>query len=236
LSKVTDDVIGIESDDLGNRWLYSDGADELLFTENETNNELLFGGENRTPFVKDGINSYVVEGRPDAINPAKAGTKAAAQFVLDIPAGESRIVRLRLSDIEMARPSDAFKDFEATFDKRIAEADEFYSATIPADLSDDAKNVQRQAFAGMLWSKQYYHYVVRDWLDGDNAMPKPPRGRKDGRNSDWGHLYNADIVSMPDKWEYPWYAAWDLAFHCIPLAIIDAEFAKEQLVLMLREW
>ncbi len=129
-----------------------------------------------------------------------------------------------------------FADFDKIFDTRIAEANEFYESISAGYLSDDAKSVQRQAFAGMLWSKQFYHYVVRDWLAGDPAMPKPPASRLEGRNSDWQHLYNSDVISMPDKWEYPWYAAWDLAFHCIPLAIVDAEFAKEQLILMLREW
>ncbi|MEO6655785.1 MAG: glucosidase [Pyrinomonadaceae bacterium] len=236
LHKIKDDVIGMECSDLGKRWLYCDGSNDLLYTENETNNERLFAGENRTPYVKDGINDYVVSGKLDAVNPAQVGTKAAAQYVLEVPAGESVTIRLRLSDQTLARSSDAFKGFDKAFDQRIAEADEFYSNIVPAGLSADARNVQRQAFAGMLWSKQFYHYVVRDWLKGDAAMPPPPETRKDGRNHDWTHLYNADIISMPDKWEYPWYAAWDLAFHCIPLAIVDSDFAKEQLVLMLREW
>ncbi len=236
MHKVKDDVIGMECSDLGKRWLYCDGSNQLLFTENETNTERLFAHENPTPYVKDGINNYVVDGRTDLVNPAQIGTKAAAQFVLEVPAGESVTIRLRLSDQNLAKSSDAFKGFDKTFANRIAEADEFYSSIVPANLSDDARNVQRQAFAGMLWSKQFYHYVVGDWLEGDKAIQPPPDGRKDGRNHDWTHLYNADIVSMPDKWEYPWYAAWDLAFHCIPLAMVDSDFAKEQLVLMLREW
>ncbi len=231
-----DDLIGIECKDLGKRWLYCEKSNELLFTENETNNERLFGGENRTPYVKDGINNYVVNGRSDAINPAQVGTKAAAHYNLDVPAGGSVMIRLRFTDQEIGKLSDAFKGFDKIFADRISEADTFYDAFAPADLSDDAKRVQRQAFAGMLWSKQFYHYVVRDWLEGDPAFTKPPASRLTGRNSDWTHLYNADIISMPDPWEYPWYAAWDLAFHCIPLALVDSEFAKEQLILMLREW
>jgi hypothetical protein len=236
LHKVMDNIIELECNALGKRWLYCDGSNELLFTENETNNERLFAGENRTPYVKDGINNYVVNGSSDSVNPAQAGTKAAARYVLNVAAGKSVTIRLRLSDQEFARSSDAFKGFDKTLDKRIAEANNFYSTIVPEGLSEDAKNVQRQAFAGMLWSKQFYHYVIGDWLNGDEAVPPPPDGRKGGRNHDWTHLYNADIISMPDKWEYPWYAAWDLAFHCIPLAIVDSDFAKEQLVLMLREW
>ncbi|MGQ0543618.1 MAG: MGH1-like glycoside hydrolase domain-containing protein [Blastocatellia bacterium] len=249
-------AIEISEPELGMRWLYFDGDAELLFTENETNNELLFGSENRTPYVKDAINEYLVRGRADAVNPEQCGTKAAANFQMNVPANSEAIVRLRLSDKDFSSKDaktqkknqknnsafrhlggeNAFIDFDAIFTQRIKEADEFYSDIIPADLSDDAKNVQRQAFAGMLWSKQYYHYVVKDWLDGDSALPKPPAARLQGRNHDWPQLYNADVISMPDKWEYPWYAAWDLAFHCIPLAIVDSEFAKEQLMLMLREW
>ncbi len=236
LHKVKDNVIELESGDLGKRWLYCDGPNELLFTENDTNTERLFGAANRTPYVKDGINNYVVNGSSEAVNPAQVGTKAAARYVLNVAAGKSVTIRLRLSDQELTKSSNVFKGFDKTFDQRIAEANDFYSTIIPDGLSDDAKNVQRQAFAGMLWSKQFYHYVVGDWLNGDTAVPPPPDGRKSGRNHDWPHLYNADIISMPDKWEYPWYAAWDLAFHCIPLALVDAEFAKEQLVLMLREW
>ena len=236
-------AIELNEESLGKRWLHCDGSPELLFTENETNNERLYGSPNRTPHVKDAINNYVVAGKSDAVNPAQTGTKAAANYQLTVPAGEEVIIRLRLTDkdpsgkvAKTAKKTGPFDDFDTTFAKRIQEADEFYAALVPADLSDDARNVQRQAFAGMLWAKQYYHYVVRDWLNGDPAMPKPPDTRLEGRNSHWQHLFNADVVSMPDKWEYPWYAAWDLAFHCIPLALVDAEFAKEQLILMLREW
>ncbi len=237
-------VIEIECPRYGKRWLYAEGDAELLFTENETNNERLYGAPNRTPFVKDGINDYIVNGRTEAVNPELRGTKAAANYKLKVAAGSEVTLRFRLSDRRFSRKDAkrqslgdaAFDDFDEIFAQRIVEADEFYAGIIHDDLSDDAKSVQRQALGGMLWSKQYYHYVVKDWIEGDPAMPPPPDARRNGRNNHWHHLYNSDIISMPDKWEYPWYAAWDLAFHCIPLAIIDAEFAKEQLILMLREW
>ncbi|MEP6787683.1 MAG: glucosidase [Acidobacteriota bacterium] len=239
-----ENTIEIDEPSLGKRWLHCDGAPELLFTDNETNNERIYGAPNHTPYVKDAINNYVVNGQMDAVNPAKKGTKAAANYHLSVPAGEEVTVRLRLTDKDLShreakakkKNGTAFYDFDSVFTTRIAEADEFYAPLIAAGLSDDARNVQRQAFAGMLWSKQYYRYIVRDWLAGDPAMPKPPDSRLEGRNSHWEHLFNADVISMPDKWEYPWYAAWDLAFHCVPLALVDAQFAKEQLILMLREW
>ena len=179
-----------------------------------------------------------MHGRAGAVNPARTGTKAAAHYALTVPAGESVSVRLRFSprgpeDVAEASPFAAFDD---TMAARQREADEFYATVIPPDLTDDARAVMRQSLAGLLWSKQYYHYVVKTWLEGDPAQPAPPPERRHGRNAQWGHLFNADVISMPDKWEYPWYAAWDLAFHCVPLALVDAEFAKEQLVLMLREW
>ncbi len=221
----------------GNRYLYCENASELLFTRNESNHERLYGSSNAAPFVKDGINDFVVNQNQAAVNPAKIGTKAAAQYVSQIPAGESVTVRLRLSNQEPKKLKKPFdKKFEKIFADRKKEADDFYSEIIPQSLSDDAKNVMRQAFAGMLWSKQFYNYTVKEWLEGDLAQPKPPEERKQGRNSEWTHLFNADVISMPDKWEYPWYAAWDLAFHCIPLALVDSDFAKEQLLLMLREW
>ncbi len=241
-----ENTLEINSDHIGRKRLYCDGKPELLFTENETNNHRLYNSDNKTPYVKDGINDYVVDGRKDAVNPALKGTKAAAYYRLKIPGGGESVIRLRLTDkiFEAEKPSKgprantskAFKDFENVFKKRIAEADEFYAELAPQHLSDDAKAVQRQAFAGMMWSKQFYHYVVRDWLSGDDAMPPPSPARFSGRNHEWTHLYNADVISMPDKWEYPWYAAWDLAFHCIPLALVDPDFAKQQLILMLREW
>jgi hypothetical protein len=220
---------------MGRRWLHCHGSPELLFAENETNNRKLFGAANFTPYVKDGINDYIVHGAREVVNSEHTGTKAAAHYQLSIAGGESQVIVLRLTNSDLAG-KDAFADFEQVFGLRQKEADEFYRTLIPQDLSPDAQNVMRQGFAGMLWSKQYYHYVIKDWLHGDPGFPPPPEQRKHGRNHEWIHLYNADVISMPDKWEYPWYAAWDLAFHCIPLALLDPEFAKEQLILMLREW
>jgi len=217
------------------RWLHCEGSPELLFTENETNARRLFGTENRTSFVKDGINDHVVQGVKAAVNPEQLGSKAAAHYRLSLGSGETLVIRMRLADSDF-KATNAFDDFDKTFVLRLREADEFYATVIPQDLSADAQNVMRQGFAGMLWSKQFYHYVVKDWLPGDPDNPRPPEERRKGRNHQWAHLYNADVISMPDKWEYPWYAAWDLAFHCIPLALVDPDFAKEQLVLMLREW
>jgi len=226
-------AIEAEHAQLGRRWLACEGDPMLLFTDNDTNAARLWGTPNAKPYVKDGINDYLVEGRKDAVNPDGVGTKASAHYRLLIPAGRSAVVRLRLSDA----PGAAFgHDFEATFTRRIREADEFHATLAPAALSDDARSVMRQAFAGLLWSKQFFHYDVKRWLDGDPAGPPPAASRRQGRNREWEHLYNDDVVSMPDKWEYPWYAAWDLAFHTIPLALVDPEFAKGQLLLFLREW
>jgi Glycosyl hydrolase family 63 C-terminal domain len=227
-------VIELTHPSFGNRWLHCEGSPELLFTENETNAHRLWGADNSTPYVKDGINDYVVQGMSGAVNPRHSGTKAAAHYQLTLGPDESAVVRLRLSDSELK--NEAFESFETIFRQRNHEADEFYSKVIPHDLSDDARNVMRQGFGGMLWSKQFYHYVIQQWLDGDPGQVPPPSERKKGRNHDWPHLYNADVISMPDKWEYPWYAAWDLAFHCVPLALVDSDFAKEQLILLLREW
>jgi hypothetical protein len=221
----------------GERWLYLQHKPELLFTHNETNTERLFGVENGYRYVKDGINDFIVHGDRSAVNPEKVGTKAAGHYQLEIGAGESINIKLRLTDGAFNGKSDPFDaDFDRVFLWRQQEADEFYAQVIPNDLSLDGKNVMRQAVAGLLWSKQFYHYVTRDWLSGDPAQPAPPSERLKGRNSDWGHLYNADVISMPDKWEFPWYASWDLAFHCVPLAVVDSDFAKEQLVLLIREW
>lgn len=232
--KKSPDSIELTDPYYGQRWLYVDGSPELLFTENETNNRKLYGTNNVTPYVKDGINQYVVHGDNTAVNPKQEGTKAAAKYVLSIPAGETKTVRLRLTNNKETDPFG--KAFAKTFEARKSEADEFYETVIPGEASDDSKQVMRQALSGMLWSKQFYYYVVDQWLKGDPGQPVPPNGRIHGRNHEWAHLYNADVISMPDKWEYPWYAAWDLAFHCVPLAIVDSDFAKEQLVLMLREW
>jgi hypothetical protein len=222
---------------IGKYFLFCENANELLFCENNTNKQRLFNAENETLFVKDGINNYIVHGDKTAVNHAKIGTKAAANYLLEIEGGEEKVIRLRLTQNSKFKiQNSAFKDFDKIFVQREKEADEFYAQIIPSNLSEDAQDVMRQAFAGMLWSKQFYYYDVEKWLDGDSAQPKPAEERKEGRNHEWRHLNNADIISMPDKWEYPWYAAWDLAFHCIPLALVDAEFAKEQLILMLREW
>jgi hypothetical protein len=222
----------------GKRWLYCEGNPEPLFTENETNNLRLFAADNASSHVKDGINDYVVHGSKEAVNAEGSGTKAAGHYRLKIGPGQNTVVKLRLTDKEMAsaasRPFSA--SFDLTFAERRREADEFYATVTPPSLTADAKNVMRQSIAGILWSKQFYHYDVKQWLAGDFGNPLPPPERQNGRNHDWPHLYNGDVISMPDKWEYPWYAAWDLAFHCIPLALVDADFAKEQLGLMLREW
>src|SRR6266705_2989958 len=222
----------------GHRWLFCNGVPELLFTENETNTRRLYNYENGTRHAKDGINDYVVHGAKDAVNPAKAGTKAAAHYPLTLGPGETKTIKLRLTDLEIPpENSDPCNGkFDATFDERKREADEFYDSVTPEHISEDAKAVMRQALGGLLWSKQFYYYDMGSWLKGDPAEPPPPAERLNGRNSQWSHLYNDDIISMPDKWEYPWYAAWDLAFHCVPLAIVDSDFAKDQLVLLLREW
>jgi hypothetical protein len=227
-------VIAAEHPTLGRRWLACDGQPELVFTENETNRARVFGTPNATPYVKDAFHAWLVDGLRDAVNPARTGTKAAAHYRLEIPAGVTVVTRLRLSDTRPA--AQTFDAFETTFAARRREADEFYAGVVPDTLSADARSVMRQALAGMLWTKQWYHFEVRRWLDGDPTQPAPPPERRHGRNAEWTHLYNDDVVSMPDKWEYPWYAAWDLAFHMIPLALVDSDFAKDQLVLFLREW
>jgi hypothetical protein len=221
----------------GRRWLYFEGSPELLFTENETNFKKLFEVENGAPCVKDGINDYIVNGIRTAVSAEHRGTKGSAHYEMEIDAGQNVTVRLRLTNLDFsAGSSSVFDGFERIFFLRKREADEFYASIIPQALSADARNVMRQGFAGMLWSKQFYHYVIKDWLEGDPGNPPPPKERLNGRNREWPHLYNADVISMPDKWEYPWYAAWDLAFHCIPLALVDPDFAKEQLTLLVREW
>jgi len=226
----------------GKRWLFAEGEPELLFTNNETNTERLYEQKNRTPYVKDAFHRYVVGGERAAVNPAMRGTKAAAHYASEIPAGKAWTLRLRLMDRDPAdssEPSGQFfgPEFDAAFHERQKDADEFYDARAGGPgLSEDALLVQRQAFAGLLWSKQSYHYDVRRWLAGDSTQPAPDPGRRFGRNHDWTNLYNSDVISMPDKWEYPWYAAWDLAFHCVAMALIDPQFAKEQLILFLREW
>ncbi|UOQ79068.1 glucosidase [Hymenobacter sp. 5516J-16] len=210
-----------------------ESAPELLFCDNETNRQRLYGTPNGGAYCKDGINDYLLQGNHAAVNPARQGTRAAAHYTLTIPAGQHQVVRVRLAAPELAEP---FADFAVIVRQRQAEADEFYQH-LQTDLSSpDARNVQRQALAGMLWSKQFYYYDVAQWLKGDPASSPPPEDRRHNRNHTWPHLNNADIISMPDKWEYPWYAAWDLAFHCIPLAMVDAEFAKDQLRLLTQDW
>ncbi|MCC7421608.1 MAG: glucosidase [Planctomycetaceae bacterium] len=228
---------------LGERYLYADGSATLLFTENETNNDRIFGVPNRTPYVKDGIHECVVHGRADAVNPEKFGTKAAAHYSISVKSGECQTIRLRLTDVAPAEFSagngHGSSPFGTRFDEllqaRKREADEFYRTVIPGSLDADAANVMRQALAGMLWSKQFYHYDVDKWLEERGSDPFKPDRRVAPRNDHWHHMYNGDIISMPDKWEYPWYAAWDLAFHVLALSLVDNDFAKGQLKLMLRE-
>ncbi|MBF2063591.1 MAG: glucosidase [Calothrix sp. C42_A2020_038] len=224
------DVVYASHPSLGERWFFCNDCKEFLFTENETNSERLFGTSNKSPYVKDGINNYIVNGDKDAIN-NQTGTKVSAHYEITLGAGESKTIYLRLSDQKVAQYG---ADFNRIFDARRQEADEFYQRISPKNCSQDARNVQRQAFAGLLWTKQYYHYVIEDWLKGDATQPVPQR--YNARNQEWIHLFNDDIISMPDKWEFPWYAAWDLAFHVIPLAMIDPDFAKLQMDRFTREW
>ncbi|MGI8673493.1 MAG: MGH1-like glycoside hydrolase domain-containing protein [Luteitalea sp.] len=219
----------------GARYVCFDQAPPLLFTENETNTRRLFGASDGPRFAKDAIDDCVVHGRRDAVNPDATGSKAAAHHVLVLAAGAEHTVRVRFTP-HPPDGRDPFGDFATVMTERHAEADAFYATIIPSSLSADQARVMRQGFAGLLWTKQYYHYDIATWLRGDPLQPPPPPTRGEVRNGSWTHLYNADVISMPDKWEYPWYAAWDLAFHCVPLAQVDAEFAKSQLVLMLREW
>ncbi len=202
---------------------------DFLFTENETNNQRLYGVANATPYVKDGINDYVVNGIEKAVNPQRCGTKAAIHYVLQVPAGGSVTVKLRLTN---RKTTDPFNNFDDIITAQIKAADHFYAA-LQTTQNEDAGMVQRQAWAGMLWSKQFYYYNVNQWLTGDEGEPPPPASRQKGRNNDWKQFMSADIISMPDKWEYPWFAAWDLAFHCIAFATIDPDFAKRQLLLLL---
>ncbi len=232
LRAVGDAAVGIEPVELGMTRLYFDGTAELLFTENESNAARLWNRE-ESGYFKDGFHEHIIESRHDRVNPAKTGTKAGAWHQATIPSGEKIELRVRLSRRSRQAP---FGDFEQALSLRRAEADDFYAELQKDMASADEQRVQRQAFAGMIWNKQFYHLDIPRWLAGDPGQSPPSPERKRGRNSEWGNLNNADIVSMPDKWEYPWYASWDLAFHCIPFALIDAEFAKHQLVLLTREW
>jgi hypothetical protein len=228
---------------LGERYLYCQGEASLLFTENETNTQRIFGQPNRSPYVKDGINDHVVHGRDGVVNPDKTGTKVAAHYRVTIGPGESRVIRLRLCDRAPAAlaqgngtgGSPFGSRFEEVLQARREEADEFYKAIIPASLDADAANVLRQALAGMLWSKQFYFYDVDKWLEERGCHPLRATGKQGPRNDGWHHMYNGDVISMPDKWEYPWYAAWDLAFHVLALTLVDPDFGKQQLRMMLRE-
>ncbi|CBK40890.1 conserved protein of unknown function [Nitrospira defluvii] len=228
-------IVEFDHEYYGPRRLLCEGGPDLLFTENETNTRRLYGDVDGARYVKDGINDYVVQGDKGAVNPDQIGSKASAHYAVTVLPGRPVTIRVRFTNGSAAGALDP-QAFDAVFAARLEEADEFYAALAPANVSEDARMVQRQAFAGLLWSKQFYHYDVDRWLKGDPAGPDPPKERLHGRNADWTQLYNADVISMPDKWEYPWYAAWDLAFHCLPIALVDPRFAKDQLVLMLREW
>jgi hypothetical protein len=236
-------LVEVADPKLGPRYFYCEGDVPLLFTENETNTQRIFGVPNRTPYVKDGINNYIVDGQDAAVNPEKKGTKVAAHYRLTVNPGQSKVIRLRLSDVAPAghgqtdgKAADPLgRRFESAFEARRTEADEFYATIIPHSLNADAANVMRQALAGMLWSKQFYLYDVNKWLEERGSDPFSPMRKVAPRNDSWHHMYNGDVLSMPDKWEYPWYAAWDLAFHVIALTLVDPDFGKQQLKLMLRE-
>ena len=217
--------------------LYTETPSPPLFTENETNFYRFYGAENPVPYVKDAFHRHIINREQGTVNPANEGTKATFWGQDEIPAGGSRQFRYRLTARPDSKPlKKPFAKFVAIFAQRKAETDEFYAGIQPSHLTDEEKAIQRQAYAGMLWSKQLYYYDLPQWLDGDPGQPPPPAQRHRGRNHDWRHLTNFDIISMPDKWEYPWYAAWDLAFHCLPLTHLDPQFAKRQLTLMTREW
>ena len=207
----------------------------VLFTENGSNTRRLWNSGTEGSFTKDAFHEYVVHGRREAVNPLRIGTKVAPHYILNIPAGDSQAVKLRLFAEKETPAQPLGAEFDQIFEARIREANEFYSLIGLARLNEDERNVVRQAYAGLLWSKQFYHYIVQDWLNGDPGVA-PPRSRKQGRNIEWQHLYSRDVISMPDKWEYPWFAGWDLAFHMVPFAQIDPEFSKSQLILFLREW
>ncbi len=230
-------MIDASHEPLGKYRLYCEGADRLLFTENETNLQRLWGAPNHSPFVKDSINDCLIGNQPGLVNPNRVGTKAAAHYRFVIPPQKTVSIRLRLCRLENDLPEPApFADFDNIVVRRSLEADAFYAELAPSGLKPEHCAIQRQALAGMLWSKQFYHYIVEEWLRGDPGQPTPPPERWEGRNSDWPNLHNERVMSMPDKWEYPWYASWDLAFHCIPLALVDPQFAKAQLDLIVREW
>ena len=231
LRQVADGTVLASHALLGDRTLRCEGNPELLFTENESNAGRLWGQSSPTPYVKDAFHDYVISGKQEAVNPSKMGTKAAAHYRLEVPAGGSKVVRLRLSG---KAPGDPFGAFDEICAARLADANEFYDRITPRSLSEDERRVHRQALAGMLWSKQYYYFDLDKWLDEHEAHPLLGATHRNMRNAEWFHMLNSDIISMPDKWEYPWYAAWDLAFHTLALSLVDFDFAKEQLLLMLR--
>jgi hypothetical protein len=235
LTGIGNNLIEVNHSQLGKRYLYCENSEALLFTENETNYQFLFQQENVSNYTKDGINDYVVNAQVDAVNPEKSGTKASPHYVLEIGAGQTQVIKLRLSDMpNLSQPLG--DEFDTTFQNCLHDANEFYQSVQPSALSEDQRNVQRQTFAGMLWSKQFYYYDVEEWLEGDPGKAAPPPERRMIRNRLWTHLDTQEILSMPDKWEYPWFAAWDLAFHTVPLALVDIDFAKNQLDLITREW
>lgn len=228
-------AVKITHEKAGDYYCYFDAPEQMMFTENETNMARIFGATNGHPYVKDAINDAVISGEYQLFEDHKTGTKFTPLFQFEVAANKSITIKLRLSK-KAFNKNPLSTAFDEIFADRIKETDIFYSQFLPTQKNEDLANIQRQAFAGMLWTKQYYNIDINLWLDGDKGQPAPPEGRKAGRNADWRTLYNEDIISMPDKWEYPWYAAWDSAFHCIPLAMIDLEFAKKQLLLFLREW
>jgi hypothetical protein len=234
LSRFDTHTIGIHEQSLGEFKLWLEDAPPLLFTENETNTVRLWGWQGSQLYTKDAFHRHLIQGEQNAVNPDETGTKACGVYRMELEPGGSKVLHFRLSSRLQANDTPP-PDFHEVFLDRMEEADDFYSFA-PLSLSDDARTVQRQAFAGLLWSKQFYHYVVEEWLKGDPAMPPPPPSRLLGRNRTWIHVYNDDVLSMPDKWEYPWFAAWDLAFHTITMAMVDPDFAKQQLSLLLREW
>ena len=234
LARIGPGVLSLEEQKLGRYTMWFENDPRLLFTENESNLQRLYSQATGGRYVKDAFHELIVKGREDAVNPELRGTKACGVYHSVIAPGESRVIRLRLGP-EGVLPEDPAEGFDAIVERRLAEADEFYSFQ-PKALSEDGRRVQRQAFAGLLWSRQFYHYVIEQWLNGDPAGPPPPAPRKTGRNSEWTHLFNEDVLTMPDKWEYPWYAAWDTAFHMIPLALIDPDSAKSEMARFLREW
>lgn len=233
LQAISDHQVEAKHPTLGGRWWYCEAPQALLFTENETNHQRLFGVANASPYTKDGFHDYLIQGHKAAINRDRQGTKVAAHYSLILEPGQTQTLRLRLCDQpNLASPFGP--EFAAIFEQRQQEADAFYQRFSAASATPETQQIQRQAFAGLLWTKQFYHYVVEDWLQGDPSQPQPQRHHP--RNQDWNHIYNDDILSMPDKWEFPWFAAWDTAFHTLPLAMIDPEFAKRQLDRLTREW